>query len=136
MKAHALTVADLMTTAVISVRGTETVRAALADMQMGAFRHLPVLDERGHLIGILSDRDILRTLQLPHPIPVAEVMTRDVVTVRPTTPAHKAAMLLLEHKIGSVPVVDDSGALVGMLTETDFVEVSHRALLGQPLARP
>lgn len=124
-----------MTTAVISVRASETVKEAHADMQVGAFRHLPVVDDRGRLVGIMSDRDVIGTLTKQREVKVAEVMSRAVISVRPDTAAHQAALLLLEHKIGAVPVVDEKGGLVGMLTQTDFLELAHRALLGMPLGR-
>jgi CBS domain-containing protein len=133
MKPRHLTVSDLMTTAVVTVRSNETVGNAHADMQMGMFRHLPVLDERGRLVGILSDRDILRALARPKATLVAEVMTRELVTVKPTTAAHLAAQLMVDRTIGSLPVVNDEGRMIGLLTQTDFLAVARRALLSLPL---
>lgn len=133
MKRTYLTVNDLMTTAIVTVRSNETVREAHADMQLGMFRHLPVVDERGRLVGILSDRDILRTLARPKATLVAEVMTREVVTVRPEQAAHVAAKLMVDRTIGALPVVNDEGKMIGLLTLTDFLEVARRALLSLPL---
>ena len=134
MKHRPLTVSDLMVTAVITVHADETVRSAHADMDMGSFRHLPVLDQRGRLVGILSDRDVLRALSRPKEITVAEVMTRDPVTVRPDTGAHVAAQIMIDRKIGSLPVVGEDGHLIGLITQTDFLDVARRALLSLPLA--
>jgi CBS domain-containing protein len=103
------------------------------DMAVGAFRHLPVLDDRGRLVGILSDRDILRALARPKSTIVAEIMTRSPVTVKADAAAHTAATIMLDRKIGSLPVVNDDGQLVGLVTETDFLEVARRALLALPL---
>jgi CBS domain-containing protein len=58
-------------------------------------------------------------------------MTRDVTTVRPDTPASDAATILLERKIGSLPVVNSDGQPIGIVTETDFLQVARRALLGK-----
>ncbi|MCB9559008.1 MAG: CBS domain-containing protein [Kofleriaceae bacterium] len=135
MTSHFLSVSDLMTTAVVSVRATEPLREAHADMQMGAFRHMPVVDDRGRLVGIISDRDVLRAISRHKATLVGEVMTRQPVTVKPDTVAHAAALVMLERKIGGLPVVDEDGHLVGLITQTDFLEVARRALLGLPLAR-
>jgi CBS-domain-containing membrane protein len=62
-------------------------------------------------------------------------MSRRVRTVRPETPAHEAAALLLEFRIGSLPVVSDEEQLIGVITETEFHAVAERALRGEPLAR-
>ena len=133
MKTRHPTVADVMVTAVITVRANEAVKAAHADMEVGAFRHLPVLDERGQLVGILSNRDVLRSVTKPKAVLVADIMTRDPVTVRQDQPAHLAAAIMLDRKIGSLPVVDDDGHLIGLVTQTDFLDVARRALLGLPL---
>lgn len=132
MKPYELRVSDLMSTALITVEADEPVGEARADMELGSIRHLPVLDH-GKLVGIVSDRDLIRSRK--RPTRVREVMSRDLVTTRPQSPAHTAASLMLDHRIGSVPVVDDNGALVGMVTLTDYVEVARRALLGISLER-
>lgn len=135
MKAQALTVADLMSTALITVRATDPATGANAEMQVGVVRHLPVVDDRGHLVGVLSDRDVLRAAATKKPQRVGDIMTRDVVTTRPETAAHTAASMMLEHSISSLLVVDDTSALVGVVTMTDYVELARRALLGLPLER-
>ena len=134
MKRNTLTVNDVMTTAVVTIRVHELVREAHADMELGMFRHIPVLDQRGRLVGILSDRDILRSLARGSSVTVAEIMTRNPFTVKPETGAHLAAQIMLDRKIGSLPVVTDEGQLVGLVTETDFLELARRALLSLPLA--
>jgi CBS domain-containing protein len=62
-------------------------------------------------------------------------MTRDVVTVRPEAPAADAALIMLDHKISSVLVVDETGNLVGVVTQTDYLDLARRSLLGLPLER-
>lgn len=135
MKRYDLTVADVMTTAVITVKASEPITGAHAEMQVGVIRHLPVVDDRGKLVGVLSDRDVLRKLASRLPVRVSDVMTRDVVTIAPDAPAFEAAALMLDLKIGSLPVVDDAGALVGLVTQTDFLDLARRALLDLPLER-
>jgi CBS domain-containing protein len=125
-------VADLMTPAPLCVRGSVTVRTALLRMRGADVRHLPVVDAHGRLIGFLSDRDLLRAEGAPGggDRKVEEVMTTDVLTVRPTTLASEVSALMLDRKIGAVPVSDDRGQVVGIVTETDFLRIAHEALGG------
>ncbi|HEU4612923.1 MAG TPA: CBS domain-containing protein [Kofleriaceae bacterium] len=132
MKARDLTVSDLMTTQLITVNASEPIKEARAEMDIGVVRHLPVVDDRGRLVGVVSDRDLL-TSKRGHR--VADVMTRDVITTRPDVPAAEAASVMLDHKISSVLVVNDDQLLVGMITQTDYLELARRALLGLPLER-
>jgi len=132
MKVHDMKVSDLMTTALVTINASEQLSEAKIDMEMSLVHHLPVVDERGRLVGIVSDRDIVRRADKKR---VSDVMSRDLVTTRPDAPAHLAASMMLEFRIGSVPVVDDDGALVGVVTITDYLAVARRALLGLPLER-
>jgi CBS domain-containing protein len=62
-------------------------------------------------------------------------MTRDMVTVAPEAAAESAAALMLDNKISSVLVTNEEDQLIGMVTQTDYLEVARRALLGLPLER-
>lgn len=135
MKPRDLTVADLMTTALITVRPQDEITEAHEEMELGVVRHLPVVDERGRLVGVLSDRDVSRSLANRRAHKVADIMVRDPITTAPQTPAHNAARTLVDKQIGSLLVVDEKGTLVGVVTQTDFVELARRALLGLPLER-
>lgn len=135
MKPYDLRVSDLMSTAVITAAASETIKEAHADMQVGVIRHLPVLDDRKRLVGMLSDRDVLRATGAKRNGCVADFMSRDLITTRPDAPAHEAAQLMLDHTIGSLPVVADDGTLVGVITQTDYLELARRALLGLSLER-
>ncbi len=98
-------------------------------------RHLPVLD-RGRLIGVVTERDLKEaapsgatTLDvyemnyLLMKMKVRDLIKRDPITIRPTNSVEKAALLMHDHKIGCLPVVDDAGTLVGLITETDLLGV-------------
>jgi CBS domain-containing protein len=130
------TVEDFMSTAVITMKESDTLSAAQIEMRMAEIRHLPIVDPKGHVVGVLSDRDILRNLTKIEgkPTPVAQIMSRRVRTVRPGTPAAEAATLLLEHKFGCLPVVGDDEQIVGIITDTDFLKIAERALLGADVA--
>ncbi len=130
-------VEDFMTTAVITMRETDTIGRVDLEMHLAAVKHIPVVDAQSHVLGILSSHDVLRAYAhgLGKPIPVAQFMSRRPLTVRPSTPAYEAVALMLEQKIGALPVVGDDEQLVGIVTATDFLAVAHHALRGESLER-
>ncbi|MDP6580429.1 MAG: CBS domain-containing protein [Vicinamibacterales bacterium] len=110
-------------------------RLSLAEdlMHASRIRHLPVLNEGGQLVGILSQRDLFHSAlvralgfgttakdKMLQSIAVKNVMTDHVHTTTPDTPVTEAARMMLEHKVGCLPVMQ-SDELVGILTEGDFV---------------
>jgi CBS domain-containing protein len=101
-------------------------------------RHVPVVDEQGRLVGLLSHRTLLRLLArgLPdgEPVAIREIMTADPVTVAPSTPTLEAIELMRTHRVGCLPVVED-GALVGIVTAQDFLNASAQ-LFKQHLTMP
>ena len=126
-------VADLMSHDVTTVMDTTTVSEAQRRMRDSAVRHLPVVDERGRLIGILSDRDLLGALSAGVEALVGWIMTPRLKKVRSDTPAYEAARLMIDHKISALPVVEADGRLVGLVTETDFLRVAHQILSDVPI---
>lgn len=123
-------VRDLMQRDVVTLSATESLGLADDIMRLGRIRHMPVT-EGDRLIGILSQRDLFRAaissvLQFRpgaerewlSQIRVREVMTSPAVSISPAAPITEAVALLLEKRIGCLPVVED-GALVGLLSETD-----------------
>ncbi len=122
------TVEDFMSTAVITLKEGDELSGAQLEMQLADIRHLPVVDKKGHVVGIVSDRDILKHLDKladpSKPTPVAVIMSRRVRTVTPATPAADAASLMVAHKISCLPVVGESEQIVGIITETDFVRIA------------
>jgi acetoin utilization protein AcuB len=98
-------------------------------------RHLPVVD-RGKLIGVITDRDLkeaapsgattLDIYELNYlllKMKVRDLVKKAPITIKPTNSVEKAALLMHDHKIGCLPVVDDAGKLVGLITETDLLGV-------------
>lgn len=92
-------------------------------MDAGRFRRLPVL-EYGKLVGIITERDLRQHWSYLDSTKVGSAMTPDPVTITPRTTAEDVARLLLLHKIGGVPVVEN-GKLVGIVSTSDLL----RALL-------
>jgi CBS domain-containing protein len=131
--AKPLRVSDLMTRQVATLQRNDKLSIADQVMQLGRIRHMPVLDEDGQLAGVVSQRDLFRgslakafgygtsaQKRVLDTITVKEVMATDPITATPEQPLAEAAALMLERKIGCLPVVED-GKLVGILTESDFV---------------
>lgn len=116
-------VRDLMSIPVVTIRSNEDYKTALALMQERSLHHLPVVGSKGELSGIAAERDLLiaATRYLQSPVEVGDVMHRGVTAVTPETSAAKAATLMLSQRIGSLPVVDAAGSVVGIVTETDML---------------
>jgi CBS domain-containing protein len=116
------------------LRRNDSLTIADQVMHLGRIRHMPVLDDEGQVVGIVSQRDLFRGAlaralgygahaqqKLLGQLVVKEVMTNDPVTIGPDAPLAEAARLMLERKIGCLVVVEE-GRLVGILTESDFVK--------------
>jgi CBS domain-containing protein len=127
-------VRDVMTTDVATVARNDELTIADDIMKMKRIRHLPVVEE-GRLVGILTQRDLFHAAlstalnfgekaqkEFLKTVVVKEVMTDEVRTIEPGADVKEAARLLIEHKIGCLPVVDQ-GKLVGILSETDLLKV-------------
>ena len=122
------TVEDVMTTALTTIHPEEPVETADLEMKLADVRHIPVVGPKNRLVGILSNRDLLRSLGGPKGRSIGDIMTRRVRTVRATDPARRAVDILLEHKIGCLPVLGDDEQLVGIVTETDFLRIARDSL--------
>ena len=138
-------VLDIMTTPAITVGLDMPVLEAHQLMASRRIRHLPVTDG-GRLMGIVTDRDI--RLNLPSPatslsvwevnyllarLTVESAMRRAVITVDSDRPVSEAARIMLDHKIGALPVVD-GGVVVGIVTETDMLRAFTTMAAGTALA--
>ena len=126
-------VRDLMSRPVKTLGLNETLSVADSIMRSERIRHLPVLDEGGRVVGVLSQRDLffsalVRALGFGtssrdrafNAILVKEVMTPDVVTTVADTLVKTAAQVMVDRKIGCLPVLDGE-VLIGMLSESDIV---------------
>jgi CBS domain-containing protein len=113
-----------MSMPVVTIRSNADYKTALALMQEKSLHHLPVVDSDGGMAGMAAERDLLiaATRFLQSPVEVGDVMHRGVVAVTPDTTAAKAAKLLVGQRIGSLPVIDSTGQLVGIVTETDILK--------------
>jgi CBS domain-containing protein len=128
----AVTVRDLMAQNPATLGRNETLDLAESIMNLGRIRHMPVVDD-GKIVGIVSQRDLFRsalitalgfgrktTSALIKTITIKEVMTEYVITISPETTVKEAARVMIDKKIGCLPVVEDQ-KLIGLLTETDIL---------------
>lgn len=127
-------VQDLMTENPVTIHTYATVREAARLLQTLDIRHLPVVDDEGALVGMLSDRD-LRGLTIPQVFAgdyagdletaldarIASLMSSDVLSVEAEDDVAVVVELMLENKVGAVPVVDGDGALVGIVSYMDIL---------------
>jgi acetoin utilization protein AcuB len=129
---------DLMTEDPVTVTASSTVGEAMQILQELNVRHIPVVNQSNELVGMLSDRD-LRAVSVPRTIdeewlgelrialetPVARVMSSNVVTVQEEASMPEVIELMLDNKIGAVPVVDADSALVGIISYIDVLRELH-----------
>lgn len=134
-------VKDLMSRNVLTIGLSDSCQEAVARMHRARVRHLPVVDRGEMLVGVVTDRDLRHHLFSPRvfrelgtisvdivlkAVPVSEVMSAPVISVGPDDDLADAARVMLEDKVGSLPVVDN-GRVVGILTETDMLRQIVRA---------
>lgn len=128
---------NIMSTELITVHPSSSLYHARELMNEKGIRHLPVVNDAGLLVGLLTQSDVLaasdsilkdRDSQLETAFfPVEDAMVTELDTVPSDASLRLAAMYLERHKIGCLPVVDD-GQLVGIVTDTDFVGVAINLL--------
>jgi len=129
-----LTIGDWMTENPVTIRSKQTIGEALRLMFERDVRHLPVVGQGG-LIGVVSDRDIRQLLgkvrtAVEDPareggylrLSVSEVMSAPPVKVKSSTAIREAVQIMIDHKFGSLPVVDLDNTVIGIFTEFDALK--------------
>jgi acetoin utilization protein AcuB len=133
-------VGEHMSQPVITVTPDTPMQEALRLMQENRIRRLPVIDKRGKLVGIVSEREILHASPsdatslsvweinyLLSKITIEKIMSRDVISVSENTPLEEAACIMADRKVGGLPVMRQD-KVVGIITETDLFKVFIEAL--------
>lgn len=129
-------VKDIMTRDVFTLNKLDNLSAAKDLMDLARIRHIPIVDEDGHFVGLLTHRDILAATiselagidrntqdEIEAGIPIQEIMQTDVVVVSMDVPLKNAARMLLEEKYGCLPVICGD-KLCGIITEADFLRLT------------
>lgn len=125
-----LVVGDVMSPCPVTAAPDDTLEKVESEMDFSDIRHLPIV-AGGKIVGILSDRDLRWADRASV---VADLMSENVMSVTAQTRLCEASAVMLEHKIGALPVVDGLGALVGIVTETDFLRIAHDVCGGSSLS--
>ena len=125
-------VRDQMSSPVVTVAPDLPFQEALRLMQERQFRRLPVVNEKGKLVGIVAERDLLYASPSPatslsvwemnymlSKIKIERLMTREVITTTPDTTIEGAAYKMVQYRIGGLPVIEGD-QVVGIITETDI----------------
>ncbi|MBG0790360.1 MAG: CBS domain-containing protein [Desulfovibrionaceae bacterium] len=129
-------VLDWMTKDVVTITPDRSMMKCSKVMKDHHISRVPVVDEDGRLLGIVSDRDVkdaspskATTLDMHElyyllsEIKIKDIMTRKVMTIQPDDTVEKAAVIMLEHNFGGLPVVDEDNKVVGIITDTDIFKV-------------
>ncbi|MBL9079485.1 MAG: CBS domain-containing protein [Planctomycetes bacterium] len=123
-------VGQFMTTDLFTVHPEDVVDLAASLMDWRHIRHVPVEDNEGKLVGLVSHRMLLRLVGQGMrgaertPVAVKDIMRTDPITVSPSTPTLEAIELMRRHRVGSLPVVEEGRQLVGIITERDLIRVA------------
>ncbi len=128
------TVAEFMSPSVISLRPEDHVSQAFREMTLAGVRHLPIVSH-DRVVGIVSSHDLAAALDAPGDPKLQAIMSTEVRTVTPETPAVKAIGLMIDAKYNALPVVSKQGDLVGIITATDFLVIAEHALRGESIER-
>jgi len=125
-------VSKWMSPRVFTLQPSDSISAAIHLMKEKKIRRIPIVNEGGKLVGIVSDRDLkdvspsrATTLDIWElhavldKLKISDIMTKKPFTVAPDTPIERAAQIMLEKKVEGLPVLDAKGTLVGILTEGD-----------------
>ncbi|HEY5789944.1 MAG TPA: CBS domain-containing protein [Gammaproteobacteria bacterium] len=128
-------VRELMTTSLLTLNEHDSMQHARQLMKQHRIRHLPVIDDDSRFIGLLTLRDLLSATvsrlaeidageieSFEATVQVGDVMNVEIIAVDAETDLREAALCLIEHKFGCLPVLRD-GYLIGILTESDFVRL-------------
>lgn len=132
-------VADVMQPVFATVQSDELMDLVHDVMCLGRVRHLPVVDG-GRVVGVVSQRDLLaaglsQALEFDgaqrrtflRSVAVSEAMTGEPITASAELSLGEAAHLLLRHRIGCLPVIDEKGVAIGILSETDLLRAAYGA---------
>jgi len=127
-----MTVKEVMVKEIAMLDVNDELSLANDIMRLGGIRHLPVVDG-SRLVGLVSERDLFRsslaqvlgyggtdTRNLMKAVRIKDIMVREVTTISPEAKLYDAVNLMIEKKIGCLPVVEDD-RLVGLITETDIL---------------
>ena len=135
-----ITIEEFMTSEPYTLRETDSINDAWEVMIGKHIRHIPVIDDENHVLGLITQRDVLAATdpgdireaknashELKSDLTLAEIMTRDVKVIHKEDSLRQAALYLQSHKFGCLPVIS-GGSLVGIITDSDFINIAINLL--------
>ena len=133
---------DVMTTSLVTIDETTSIKEAADLLAEHDFNCLPVVDEAGRLIGMVTKLDVLKSFRFTDKLKippynvimirdVSEVMTRDIAVVEPETPLTRVLEDMIDHRFKGLPVVEGE-VLVGIVSREDVLEALRRSARGLP----
>ena len=128
---------DAMTSNPTTVEPTTTAQEAARTMKSEDVGSLPIV-ERNKLVGVITDRDLaIRIVAEAKGLdtPVAEIASKDLVTIDPQQSLEEAARLMANNQVRRLPVVEEDGKLVGILAQADIAQAGHDSLTGETVQR-
>lgn len=126
-----ITIDELMTSDLYTLCDSNSIDDARRIMTEKHIRHIPVTDNNGHLLGLVTQRDVLEAtdprLKQQDDIKLSDIMIRNVSVIHKLDSVRQAAIFLQSHKYGCLPVVSDD-SLVGIITDSDFIDIAINLL--------
>lgn len=135
-----ITIEEFMTAKPYTLRETDRVSDAWQIMTEKNIRHIPVTDKDNHLLGLVTQRDVLAATGpveiqedneasplVGQDIELSDIMIRNVKVIRKDESLRESALYMQSHKYGCLPVVSDDG-LIGIITDSDFVTIAINLL--------
>ena len=129
-----ITIDEFMTSEPFTLSETDSIDSARKVMTEKHIRHIPIIDKDNHVLGLVTQRDVLAATepgetshQGDSDIRLSDIMIRNVSSIHQTGSLRQAAMYLQSHKYGCLPVVSDD-CLVGIITDTDFIAIAINLL--------
>lgn len=128
-----LSVEEFMSMDLITVRADDIIELAATIMEEQHLRYVPVEDDKGHLVGLISQRMLMKRRNQnamwhkKKSVKVKDVMVEDIVTITPDATINEAIELMRKHEIGCLPVVVGE-SLVGAISEHEFLNITNRLL--------
>ena len=135
-----ITIDEFMTSEPYTLRETDSINDACEVMIGKNIRHIPIVDDDKHVVGLITQRDVLVAIdpeavqeaesashEIRSNINLSEIMNRNVSVIRKSDSLRQAALFLQAHKYGCLPVVDDD-RLVGIITDSDFIDIAINLL--------
>lgn len=120
--------ADIMREDVFTINPNMNLLEAWQLLKDIDVHHFPVTNENDEIVGLLSDRDLSRLGHQVTTFPVADVMSEKVVTASPETPCQELLAVMIHEKFSSIPIVDSSKKVIGIVTTSDFLQLTMQFL--------